>query len=407
MAAESVTTYRRPRVQRILRTGIIAIGLAIGVGLLMSLEASPEHRLITLELSCLSGAVIWLTATGLGLLLGPRISRLPIKAALMARAAVYLTSALVAWVVVNWAAWQRGIEIGPQAPLMLALTAGMAIAAGFSFYSFEVIRGRLEQSVVRIQEMQFAEKELLLARELQSRLLPPPEIDGEGWRAAARNLAAQMVAGDFYDVVRLPAGRIGLAVGDVAGKGMAAALVMASVKAMLPLVAAERSAAATLSELNRRLFKELPDRAFVALAFACFDPVSGEVELANAGLPDPYLLAVGGEPAPLGVPGPRLPLGARQEVEYASLSLRLAAGDRLLLLSDGLPEAPVGDGEPLGYAAFAGLLAATRGGDPGHPGAGLPLAWIDDLLTRIRAATAVSREDDWTILMLERTPWNS
>jgi sigma-B regulation protein RsbU (phosphoserine phosphatase) len=238
-----------------------------------------------------------------------------------------------------------------------------------------------------------------MARELQSRLLPPPEIAGDGYRIAARNLPAHLVAGDFYDSFLLPDGAVGVVVGDVAGKGMAAALIMASVKAMLPLIAASRSAAETLRELNRRLAAELPEREFVALAFARFEPAGGRIELANAGLPDPYLLAAGQAPAAQIVPGPRLPLGVRREVDYRSLNLRLAPGDRLLLLTDGLAEAPAAGGEPLGYGALGGLLAAD-GGDRGEA----PLAWVDGLLARVRAATQPVLEDDWTALLLESHP---
>jgi serine phosphatase RsbU (regulator of sigma subunit) len=121
--------------------------------------------------------------------------------------------------------------------------------------------------------------------------------------SVARNLAAIVVAGDFYDVFTLADGTLGLAVGDVAGKGMGASLVMASVKGMLPLVAAERRPAAALEELNRRLAAQLPERQFVALCLVFFDPGSGRLEIANAGLPDPYVLRAGGHAAALQVSG--------------------------------------------------------------------------------------------------------
>jgi len=161
----------------------------------------------------------------------------------------------------------------------------------------------------------------------------------------------------------------------------------------------------------------------VALALARFDPAGGRLELANAGLPDPYLLAPGRPPAPLAVPGPRLPLGVRHDVEYRSLALRLEPGERLLLFTDGLAEAPAAGGEPLGYGALAALLAAdgSEGGEGGGGGEGVrggggagrdvrddvresPLVWIDRLLERVRAATQPLLEDDWTALVLERGP---
>src|SRR6266508_3335552 len=158
------------------------------------------------------------------------------------------------------------------------------------FYSFHVLKDRLETSVARIKEQEFAEKELELARSIQRRLLPPEELSGAGYRVAARNLPARFVAGDFYDVFRLSDGSLGVAVADVSGKGMGASLIMVSVKAVLPFIAEGRGAATTLTELNRRLSGELAPREFVAMAYARFEPRRGELELANAGLPDPYLV---------------------------------------------------------------------------------------------------------------------
>jgi sigma-B regulation protein RsbU (phosphoserine phosphatase) len=151
----------------------------------------------------------------------------------------------------------------------------------------------------------------------------------------------------------------------------------------------------TLTRLNRRLVQELSRREFVALAFGRFEPASGRLALANAGLPDPYLLRRGTAAAELVVPGPRLPLGALPEVAYQSLELTLEPGDRVLWLTDGLPEAQTAEGEPLGYEQLAAMLAAA-GSD------GAPAAWLDRLLAAVRAATRSGLDDDWTALLLER-----
>ncbi len=123
---------------------------------------------------------------------------------------------------------------------------------------------------------------------------------------------------------------------------------MASVKAVVPLIASESSAAETLTKLNRKLSAELGPREFVALCFAKFDPAGGALEIANAGLPDPYLLKDGGFVEAISVPGPRWPLGARGEVDYEQVTIGCKPGDRLLFLTDGLPEAPLRDGGPSG-----------------------------------------------------------
>jgi serine phosphatase RsbU (regulator of sigma subunit) len=273
----------------------------------------------------------------------------------------------------------------------------VSIVVGLLFYSFRLLSRRLQESVEKIKEQEFAEKELALARSIQSRLLPPQELAGAGYRIAARNLPARFVAGDFYDVFRLSDGALGVAVADVSGKGIGASLIMASVKAVLPLIAEGRGAAATLTELNRRLSDELAPREFVALAYARFRPESGHLELANAGLPDPYRLRPGEDAEPLGAPGTRFPLGALKDAAYDSLGFTLEPGERLLFVTDGLPEAPTASGHPLGYEALAGFLPPLDGEPPGD--------MLDRLFAAVRQATQPTLEDDWTALVLEaRTP---
>src|SRR5678815_3024556 len=94
-------------------------------------------------------------------------------------------------------------------------------------YTFGLMENRLRESVERVKEGEFAQKELQIAREIQQCLLPPPEVEGDGWRVSARNVPAYFVAGDFYDVFRLTDGAVGVVVADVAGKGLGASLVMA------------------------------------------------------------------------------------------------------------------------------------------------------------------------------------
>jgi serine phosphatase RsbU (regulator of sigma subunit) len=282
--------------------------------------------------------------------------------------------------------------VSAEGPGISILVFGLlALVIGLVFNIVSFLREQLEKSVARIKEQEFAEKELETARALQRRLLPPARMEGRGWVVEARYLPATRVAGDFYDVFSLPDGGLGLVVGDVVGKGMAASLLVASVKAMLPVLAVDRSVAETLREVNRRLERDLGPREFVALAFARFDPARGSLELANAGLPDPYRIA--SSPRPLEVDGPRLPLGLRSEVDYQSSDYRLEEGERLLLVTDGMPEAPGADGSPLGYESFAELLSASSGG-PGE--------WLDGLVDALRARTEPPQEDDWTALLLER-----
>jgi len=175
---------------------------------------------------------------------------------------------------------------------------------------------------------------------------------------------------------------------------MGAALVMASVKAVVPLVAASCSAANTLTSLNRKLATELAPREFVALCFARFDPAAGTLEVANAGLPDPYWLHSAGGIEAIPVPDPRWPLGARSDVAYGQVRIVLAPGDRVFFLTDGLPETPLSDGGPLGYEALLRLITAAAPIGSGD--------FLDRLFDDVRAAASPILADDWTALLLER-----
>lgn len=299
---------------------------------------------------------------------------------------------LASWIVVGLSLLPLSF-LGPRILFFIAISGAVAIVVGLLIYTYERLRERLGESVARLKEAEFAEKELELAREIQQRLLPPAEMEGDGYRVSARNMAARFVAGDFFDVFRLTDGSLGVVVADVAGKGMGASLIMASVKAVLPLIAADRDVVEALAEVNRKLVGELAPREFVALAYVRFDPRTGDFSLGNAGLPDPYLLPRAGGPRALSVPGPRLPLGIRRDLHYESLPGRLEPGERLLLLTDGLPEAPTETGEPLGYERLESLVdfrGPSREGD------------LDRLLERVAGATRAGLEDDWTAVLLER-----
>jgi len=280
--------------------------------------------------------------------------------------------------------------------IAIGLSAGLAVLVGLPVTAYEVLKRRLADSIVRLKEAEYAEKELELARTIQQRLLPPATVEGPGFSVAARCVPARHVGGDFYDVFHLQDGKLGIAIADVAGKGMGAALIMATAKAVVPLLATTDDPSATLSALSEKLRKELGRREFVALAFGVYDAATGALCLANAGLPDPYLLRKGESPLPLSCPGPRMPLGLKAGVAWETLRAALLPGDRVVFLTDGLPEAPRTDGEPLGYAALEGLLDLSAAASPEEA--------VSLLLSRVAEAAGAAPEDDATVLLLERRP---
>ena len=327
-----------------------------------------------------------------------RLAGLPPRAQRIGRALVYFSGGVMGFLAGGALAYPlfhvRVLRWDRNSLIAAVVMGGLAAAVAFSITVYERLRRSLEESAARLKEAEFAQRELDLARAIQQRLLPPATTRGDGFVVEARNLAARTVAGDFYDVFRLPDGALGLVVADVAGKGIAASLIMATVKARLPLLAAERSVAATLDALNERLLEELSSREFVALAFCRFEPSGGALELAVAGLPQPYLIDADGARA-LEPPGPRFPLGVRRGLRYETLRTTLAHGDRLLLCTDGLAEAPLPSGEPLSYEALVALIDSV-------PRTTAAEAWLEALLAAVRERTQVDLEDDWTALLLER-----
>lgn len=263
-----------------------------------------------------------------------------------------------------------------------------------------LVNGEGTDLALLLLEKELLTAELESARDFQHRLLPPSEMSGDRWILSSRSYAAGALAGDFYDIVSREDGSLDLVIADVAGKGLAAGLLMASTKSLLPQVTAAVCPGAALEELNSRLLPLLNSREFVALTYARFDPRRGELQLANAGLPDPYLLRHSGAVEPLEVTGDRLPLGIRQEVTYVTAQYSIEPADRLLMLSDGIPEARDHRGNPIGYEGLLRLLessdvwesdAAT--GDPGR--------WLDRLFDEVSRRTGSILEDDWTAVLLE------
>lgn len=262
----------------------------------------------------------------------------------------------------------------------MVATAAMGVAIG-------VIVHTNQQRNERLKHHEFAQKELEIAREMQERLLPPASIDQPLYRIEARTHAARIVGGDFYDVIQLTDDAVAILAADVAGKGIAASLLMASCKAAVPFLASSGSAAEVMTALNVRFREQLMRREFVAMVFARFVPATGAIEIVNAGMPDPFVISPGGHLHTISFRGDRLPLGAMRTATYEATQLTLGRGDRLLLFSDGLPEA-LANGVPIGYERAEALVAGADG--------------VDEIVRRVTTDPSIMVEDDLTLVMLER-----
>ena len=218
------------------------------------------------------------------------------------------------------------------------------------------LRGQhLEQE---IRERERVEQELQVARSIQQASLPKQVPDVEGWQITPYYKPAREVGGDFYDFLELKDGQLGLVVGDATGKGVPAALVMASARSMLRAVAqaSDYSPGDVLGRANDSLVIDIPPNMFVTCFYAILDPDSGHLRYANAGHELPYLHRNGGDAAEeLRVRG--MPLGLMPEMGYEEKQTILEAGDSALFYTDGLVEAHDPKGEMFGLPRLRALCA--------------------------------------------------
>jgi sigma-B regulation protein RsbU (phosphoserine phosphatase) len=181
--------------------------------------------------------------------------------------------------------------------------------------------------------------ELEVARAMQIAILPATFPAKPGCDSAARMIPATTMGGDFYDFIELQDGKVGLVMADVSGKGVPAAFFMAVARTTLRDLAAQHcDPGACLAQANEVLCRQNPMDLFVTVFYCILDPETGVLRYANGGHNPPYLRRPNGTIETLSGAG-GLVLGAIDGVEYPEHALRLVAGDRLVLYTDGVTEA--------------------------------------------------------------------
>lgn len=251
---------------------------------------------------------------------------------------------------------------------------------------------RLHQELVA---REILENDLALARRIQLSFLPaaPPEIAGYG--LAVEYSPALQVGGDLYDLFALGGGKYGIAIGDVSGKGVSGALLMARLTSALRTAAARFAhPTAVLEELNDLVLAENRDGMFVTASFAVLDPATGRLEIANAGHLRPIVRHRDGRVGELKLPAGSA-LGVASPLEASAVSWTISPGDLVLLATDGLSEAANPRSERFGSGRIIATLRALRDEDP--------RAAIDALLVTARAFVgARGFDDDLTAIALTR-----
>ncbi len=243
-------------------------------------------------------------------------------------------------------------------------------------------------------ERERLQRAIELAREVLANLLPKDPMGIPGFDIAGLSLPAESAAGDYYDFVPCPDGRVGLVIGDVTGHGIGPAMVMTGARSALRILFEDEALdeAAILSRLNARLVQDLGDGRFMSLLVGRLDVAKRVVTWANAGQNPPIVLRADGQVENLG--GAGLALGIEAGIAYQCRPpLQLRTGDLLLWLTDGLVEARSPDGLEFGEARVVELLRRHRD---------LPAR---QLLAKLRAAVVAhagreQQDDDVTLLVV-------
>jgi sigma-B regulation protein RsbU (phosphoserine phosphatase) len=307
---------------------------------------------------------------------------------------VYLLSTALVWLISPPA---------PQTMSHLILTGWkfpflVTFVFGFVSFLYQTTKDRLEQRNQELQrsvdkgakQLEMQAQELDRAREIQQSLLPKEIPQLEGFEVAGAWRPARTVSGDYYDVFKLDGGKLGVCIADVVGKGVSAALLMANVQAAVRAYAGSAESAAQLcTKVNSLLCENLATGKFVTFLYGVLDGETRTLEYCNAGQVYPILVSQGNVRA-LNHGG--AVLGVFPTWEYENAKIEFRAGDRLLLVTDGISEASDADEVEFGEdkLAEAALACSKR----------TAAEMSDALLNQVTEFCDAHFQDDATLLVI-------
>ena len=203
------------------------------------------------------------------------------------------------------------------------------------------------------------QNELGVANTIQQSILPTQFPDSPDYQIDGHMIPARGVGGDFFDVMRLDRGRVGLAVADVSDKGVPAALFMMLTRTLLKGAAIGGAGpGGVLEEVNRLLHEDNDTAMFVTVFYAIFDPSSGTLVYANGGHNPPLLVHGNGSSDILAQTG-GIALGLLPDNDYAEQTVTLEPGEAVVMYTDGVTEAVNGEAEEFGMDRLQGVFGAT------------------------------------------------
>jgi serine phosphatase RsbU (regulator of sigma subunit)/anti-sigma regulatory factor (Ser/Thr protein kinase) len=284
-----------------------------------------------------------------------------------------------------------GVPLLVEGAVIGVLHVGTLVQRRFAPDEVELLQSAGDRAALAIAS-RVTERERGLADALQSSLLPSlPELPALALTGRYLPAASAQLGGDWYDAFQLPDGRLGMAIGDVVGRGFHAAALMGQLRSGLRAYALDGMSPRTVLERLSRLLRQLEPGRTATVLYLVLDPHGGSLIVASAGHPPPLLAQEAGDPTFMELPG-SAPLGATRHVSYEEREHALEPGCVLVLYTDGLVERA---GESLD-AGLERLRAVVREGD--HELEHLGDNMVDALLPEGPA------EDDAALLLARALP---
>lgn len=244
----------------------------------------------------------------------------------------------------------------------------------------------------QLVEKRRLESELRIARQVMEALMPagPPTV--RNFQIAGTMIPSAEVGGDYYDFIEVADGRTGIIIADVSGKGIPAALIMATFRAYLhALLGNDFALRSVFHRLNDLLMRSLEERHFVTAFYGELDREGRRMFYLNAGH-NPPLLVRRGEPVRLLTTG-GIPLGVLKRARYSEDIVYFSPGDTLILYTDGVTEAENTEGEPYGLHRLESIVRQNLSLDAG--------ALCDTIIEDVRRHEADDRQsDDVTLIVI-------
>jgi sigma-B regulation protein RsbU (phosphoserine phosphatase) len=244
-------------------------------------------------------------------------------------------------------------------------------------------------------DKEIIEKEISLAASIQQRIIPRELPHINGYDAAAINIPSKEIGGDYYDFIMLSSGKAALVIADVAGKGISAALLVNTLNASLYTYLEFNLPLTEITDrLNKIIYRASPQDKYITFFIALLDPATGEVETVNAGHNPILLLRSSGLLEKLEAGG--IGLGMfDMGLLYTGQNIKLEAGDRLFMYTDGIPEAMNNNQEEFTDEKMIDFLLKNS--------AKHVQVFLNDLVSEVKTfAGSAEQSDDITMLILEK-----